>query len=265
MSERDWIEANRLAWDQVAPIHESYYFEQLLKAFSYPGFSCLGPNSTRLFQSMNYRGKAVAQPACNNGRELVSLKNIGASRCVGFDLSGAFIGQAKRLAEAARVECEFVECNMLSIPESYASSFDIVYISVGTLRWVPRLERFITAVASLLKPRGQLFVHEMHPILAMFAADSQDRQPCFQRSYFMDTPHISTQGLDYYGNTRYQALPTYHFSHKLSDIIGTMAENKLNITHFQEMPYDISRAYTGLEKSGVGLPMSYTLIADKAK
>lgn len=112
----------------MAPRHQAHHLDRLLADFSTPGFSCLGPVMKQAFDYMDYRGKSIAHLCCNNGRELVSLSNIGAGRCVGFDFSGEFIGHAQRLAAAAGQDCEFIETDVYAIPPEYDAAFDVVFL-----------------------------------------------------------------------------------------------------------------------------------------
>src|ERR1700751_4349683 len=83
----DYTAANREAWDEAAPIHARRTFDQLLTDFRRPGHSCLDALETRTLRDIGLARKSVVQICCNNGRELLSAKNLGAGRCVGFDIS----------------------------------------------------------------------------------------------------------------------------------------------------------------------------------
>jgi ubiquinone/menaquinone biosynthesis C-methylase UbiE len=263
MDHKKFSGANQRAWDEVAPRHQAHHFDQLLASFSRPGFTCLGPVMTQAFASMDYRGKSVAHLCCNNGRELVSLRNTGAGRCVGFDFSAEFIAHAQRLADAAGQDCEFIEADVYAIPPGYDSAFDIVFMSVGTLRWLPDVKQLFQVVARLLKKQGFLFVREMHPILDMFASDLEEDGCNVKYSYFRKQPIERSHGLDYYGQEKYEAASAWHFHHTSSDIISAIITNRFDLLHYQEYPHDISWSYKRLEKTGAGFPMSYSLMARK--
>lgn len=51
------------------------------------GYSSLDTIETYHLEKINLVDKAVAQLCCNNGRELLSIKNKGAGYCVGFDIA----------------------------------------------------------------------------------------------------------------------------------------------------------------------------------
>lgn len=62
------------------------------------------------------RGIKVVHLCCNCGQDTLSLANLGAI-CTGFDVSLDAILHARTLSKESGVFAEFVECNVLSIPE----------------------------------------------------------------------------------------------------------------------------------------------------
>ncbi len=261
MSEpKDFTDANRAAWNQAAGVHERQNFEQLARDFQAPGFSLLDETITRLFLQVGLENTPVAQLQCNNGRELLSIKNLGAGTCVGFDISEAFIEQARRLAKGSGIDCQFVAADIYAIPESYNEQFGIVFISVGSLGWIPDLERYFQVVRRLLRPGGRLIIYEEHPILDMFEPGAPDPMRLYH-SYFKEQPYIDQDGLDYYGHTTYESLPTYWFHHKLSDIFSAILGQGLAIQAFEEYPRDLSNVFAYLEQQPAMPPLSYALLA----
>ena len=102
LKRKDITSANREAWEEAAPLHRAQNMERQLAAFREPGYSCLDEIETARLRALPVAGKDVAQLCCNNGRELLSVKNLGAGRCVGFDGAEGFLGQARELAARAR-------------------------------------------------------------------------------------------------------------------------------------------------------------------
>ncbi|MFW9992137.1 MAG: class I SAM-dependent methyltransferase [Candidatus Odinarchaeota archaeon] len=261
MDRKEYTEANRIAWNESASVHKRLVFDKLLKNFQRPSYSCLDDIERRIISKIGLEGKNVAQLCCNNGRELLSIKNLGAERCVGFDISDDFIEQARQLANAGGIACEFVQTDVYDIPTDYDANFDLVYISVGALGWMPDLEKFFRVIKRLLKPFGWLFVYETHPMLDMFESDCKDDPPKLEHSYFREKPYIEDTGLDYYGHTTYKSSPTYWFHHKMSDIIDACLKNRLELKSFQEYDHDITNEFAHFEKLAVKPPLSYTLTA----
>jgi ubiquinone/menaquinone biosynthesis C-methylase UbiE len=259
MGNNEYIQANRAAWNQAAPIHAEHNLEKLLHDFKIPGFTCLDDIKKGIPDEIGLAGKDVAQMCCNNGRELLSLRNMGAGRCVGFDLADAFIEQGRSLASSAGIDCEFVCSSVNEIPRGYDGGFDLVYITVGALGWMPDLNDLFAVVKRLLRPGGWLLIYEMHPMLDMFDAEAEDSFP-LRHSYFKSEPYAEEGGLDYYGNKEYHSLMSYWFHHKMSDIIQGCLNNRLQLVSFQEYDHDVSSVFKGMEKQAVRPPLSYTLV-----
>lgn len=264
MKAEDYIEANRQSWDEAAPVHAAQKLAELLANFGKPGYSCLDPIETSILEQIGVAGKAVAQLCCNNGRELLSVKNMGAGRCVGFDISAAFLEQGRQLAAAGGIDCEFVAASVYDIPASYDGSFDLVTVTIGALGWLPDIDRFFAVVARLLGPGGQVLIHEMHPVLVLFEPGEEQNPLEVRYSYFLNEPFRDDTGLDYYGGTRRRSKPNYWFHHKLSDIISGCLDHGLTLEHFREYDVDISNVYAALDRQDRKPPMSYTLVARKA-
>jgi ubiquinone/menaquinone biosynthesis C-methylase UbiE len=262
----DFTEANRAAWNETAPIHATQNLEDLLEHFRVPGYSCLHkPFEVERLQNLKLEGKAVVHLCCNNGRELISVKNLfNAGRCVGFDISDDFMEQARALNAAANQDVEFVRANVLEIPESFSAQFDLVYITIGALGWLPDLQVFLQTISRLLKTGGNVLIYEMHPILDMFDADDAKQNPLeLRHSYFKTAPYVETGGLDYYGGTSYESKTMYWFHYKLSDLIGGLIRSGLQITAFDEFDFDISNTFAHFDALEIKPPMCYILEARK--
>ena len=264
MDRKDYVAANRAAWEEVAPLHRSQNQERLVEAFRQPGHNWFGEIETAMFASLGVAGKDVAQLCCNNGRELLSVKNMDAARCVGFDQAEGFVAQARELAAAGAIDCSFVCGDVHAIPADYDAAFDLVFITIGVLPWMPDLGAFMAVPARLLRPGGQFLVYEEHPIVQMVSPGKPDDPVVWESSYFRAEPFVSSDGLDYYDGGYYEAKPSYSFLHKLSDIFTACLDQGLAIEHFQERPEHISNTYYNVEKQGPRLPMSFTLVTRKA-
>ena len=252
--------ANRAAWEEAAPIHRRRKQAELIEAFSRPGFSCLDEIETERLTALGLAGKDVAQICCNNGKDLISVKNLGAARCVGFDGAQSFLDQGRELAAAAGLDVEFVHTDVYDIDESYARAFDLVTITIGVLGWMPDLERFFSVVAKLIRPGGALFIYEQHPILDMIEPGDESAPLVWDLSYFNKEPYVESDGLDYFGGEKYESKPVTSFSHTMAEIVMAGIGNGLAVEHFEEFPHHISNTWWNVEEADIGLPMCYTLV-----
>lgn len=264
MKTGEYTSANRAAWDEAAPLHRSQNMETLRTRFSEPGYSCLDAVETSILQGLGVAGKEVAQLCCNNGRELLSVRNMGAGRCVGFDGSAGFVEQAGELAAAAGLDCRFVCTDIYGIDKAYDAGFDLVTVTIGVLSWMPDLDRFFAVAARLLRPGGAMFIYEQHPILEMVKPGKAGGPLEWELSYFTDEPFVDVQGLDYYGGGTYDSKPMYSFLHKMSDVIMAGVNVGFAVEHFEERPEHISNSWYNAEGHEFQLPMNYTLVLRKS-
>lgn len=263
---KKYTQANRLAWNEAMPHHQAANQSKWDDLFAVPDQVVLKNNERQLLQSLGLAGKNVAHLCCNNGVELMSLKNMGAATCIGFDISDEAILEAQRRAVRCNIDCQFVQTDIYDISTDYDGQFDLVYVSIGCLGWMPDLKRFFRIVAALLNKTGLLFIHEIHPLAEMLPMDGAAGDPLrLMEPYFKDEPYIDTDGIDYVGKTTYRSLPQYWFVWKLSDIIMGIIEAGLKISHFTEYPWDISSQHQQAQASGLALPLSYILTAEKSQ
>ncbi len=263
MERTEYTSANRRAWNEAAPVHDTNRFSQVVTDYHQTGYNYLSAAAMQILKQIGLEDKSVVHLCCNNGRELLTIKNSGAGRCVGFDISDNFIEQARELANLSGVDCEFVRADVYDIPSLYDESFDVAYISVGTLGWMPDIKEFFSVVSRLLRTDGWVAIYEMHPILDMFESDDTSDPPVFQHSYFRTNPYVEDNGLDFHGQTPYKSSPSYWFHHKLSDIIDASLAAGLTLCSFQEYDHDVSNVFSRFEQTKVRLPLSYSLVARK--
>ena len=265
--------ANREAWNEAMPKHQivkkDYWDEQFLKH----GFCALNEIELSYWELMGVKGKDIAHLCCNNGIELLSLKNLGAGRCTGFDICDAAVEEAIQRAKKSSIDCEFIRTDVFDIPAEYNNKYDIVYITVGALIWIPDLQLFFKKASDLLRKDGHLFIYEEHPFVMMFDDDLTICQKPGEKEeenilkvkypYFKEDAWIDNSGIDYIGKTIYEGKTNYVFTHTMSDIITAIIDNSIEIKLFKEFSDDITNNMNYFEKTGLRVPLSYILIGDK--
>ena len=262
---RVFTDANREAWDQVAPIHEKTNQPRLLEALSKPGFNTLDDHCLDRLKEIGVRDKSIAQLCCNNGRELLSLKNLGAGHCVGFDASAAFIEQARELARVSgHTDVEFVTTDIYEIPPDRTGPYDIVMSTIGVISWMPDLEGLFDVFNRLTRSGGHVFIEEIHPVLLMYDEGDGDQSSYLKYSYFNEEPWVETTGLDYYERSKYESKPHYSFQHTLADIMMAAIGQGFVLRHFAELEYDISRFCADLEAAEAKPPMGMAMVWEKS-
>ncbi len=265
-SRDEYTAANRAAWNEVAPRHAAHNNARLLEAFRDPGYVSFERDILATLMRVGVAGKHVIQLGCNNGRETLSLRNLGAARCVGVDAAEEFLAHGRQLAEAAGAvdEVEFIEADIYQLPAELDASFDIVLSTIGVIGWLPDIEAYFRIVRGLLKPGGLLVMEEMHPVLLMYEPNADTGVSTVEHSYFDQKIWQETRGLDYYGGQAYEARPSYSFMHRLDEILMAGIDNGLNLTSFTELDYDISLFCSDLENSPKKPPLGFVIVMENA-
>ncbi len=258
----DYVHKNKLAWDSSAHLHKSSArWDALCAGFASPGYATFDPTATACLTQIGLTGKSVAQLGCNNGRETISLLNLGASSATGFDQSTAFLDQARTLAQIANKPATFVEANILDLPADYTARFDLVVITIGVLNWLPDLQTLFDTIRRILAPGGQVFIYETHPILDIFEPDAPDPFRA-ELSYFRKEPYIEDKAITYTGQSPDSTAPSYWFFHPIGDVITNLLQSGLNLRHFKEYPHsNREELYDIYAQRDAKLPMCFTLIA----
>ena len=258
MQLKDFTNANRAAWNEISQRHREQRGEELMRLFSTRGASCLDSYETSRLQRLGLAGRRVVQLCCNNGRELISIKNLGAARCVGIDISDTALEEARALATRAGVECEFVAADVYDVADQYERSFDLVYITVGALGWMPDINRFFQVVRRLMADQSALFIYEMHPLTDMFLPGSPD-PVAFAHPYTRTAPYVG-EGLDYYAGTEHKTqVSEFWFHHTLGAIVTAVAHSGIRVVSLEEFDHDVSNSFGAIEKVENRPPLSYIL------
>lgn len=253
---------SKSAWNEAAAVQKAYSYERLLEAFRTPGYISIPRRRLNLLRKHGIEGRSVFQPCCNKGLDLLSLQNLGAARCFGFDISDEFIKQGRALADAGKIDCELIQADVYELDGSRNGQFDICLITLGTFMWMPDLDRFFAALTPLLRPNGWLLIHEFHPLSEVLRFERQQNgvRMSLAGNYFDNKPQLWTKGLDYFGGKQYDATPTYRFLHKISDIFGAMLRNGFAVESFDEFEESM-RERIFRDSESCPIPRSYTLTA----
>jgi SAM-dependent methyltransferase len=217
----EYTRANLEAWNEAAPRHAEHNNAALFEGFKDPMHIELEGDILALLKRVEIRGKSIVHLCCNNGRETLSLRNMGAGRCVGIDASESFLAHGREMIRIAGAEdqVELIQSDIYDLPEHLIGQFDIVLVTIGVLSWMPELKPVFEIIQSLLKPEGQLVMEDMHPILFMYDENLEGGPSSIQTSYFGKDIWEETTGLDYYGHEVYDSKPNYSFMHRLDEIL----------------------------------------------
>lgn len=267
MNNKNIFENNRTAWNEASEFHQKARNNSLQAGFENPDFTTLDRDCDDVLinklNTIDFKGKTIAQMPCNNGRELLSLMKMGAQEAIGFDISDTAILEAKQLAEIAKLNAKFVQTNILEIGEEYNGCFDFIYISEGSLQWFPDLNEYFSVVSRLLKQGGRILIFEIHPFAYFFEKGFGFEKQNFKDivSYFEKGPYSYKDGLDYVGGVQYEAKECHWFMHKMSDILNAIKHSGIEIMEFEE--YNLEMANNLESDIYNNFPLSYILTGKK--
>lgn len=257
----NYTEINRQMWELTADIYQTHGLGDALQRVQQPSFTTFDEIEQDIFNTViDISKKNIVQIGCNNGIEIINLKKNGADYCLGIDISQKFIEQAKQLSHISGYRVYFENANIYDIEEKHFGIFDLVYITVGVLGWMPDILKFFQIANRLLKINGEIFIYEQHPILGMFNPEPPHQ---IDASYFRKEPFQDEIVPEYIDKNRQAKATSFWFPYTLSAILNACMINNLQLTHFKEHSKDVSDTYQALERKEVQFPMSFTLIAKK--
>ena len=115
-----YIKSNKEAWEEAFDHRYSNWGDDnhiILQTKKLPFFA---DDVVKELKKIDFKSKSIAQFCCNNGRELLSIMQLGAEYGVGFDIAENIVSQANETARKINQKnCNFVACNILDIDESY--------------------------------------------------------------------------------------------------------------------------------------------------
>jgi len=263
------VAVNRANWDDRVPVHLASSF------YDVDGWlaSGRGPRPEELDAIGDVDGLDLVHLQCHFGMETLSFARAGA-RVTGLDFSPAAITEARSLADRAGLadRARFVEADVLRAADALApNTYDIVYVSLGALCWLPSITQWATQAAALLRPGGRLYLHDVHPLTLALADDNL----LVERSYFEETEPVSDNDDATYtdGQGRLVNTRTYEWNHALGEIVTAVLAQGLRLdklvehdwTGWPRFPWlietDGRRWHAPAGKPRV--PLSFTLLASR--
>lgn len=240
METKDLYRANRELWQAWTRIHErSDYYR--LPAFK-QGESALMPVERE--ELGDVAGKSILHLQCHFGMESLSLARLGA-RVTGIDFSSEAIALATSLAQELGLEADFVCGDVFDAPDLIQGSFDIVFVSYGSMMWIHDLDRYCRIAASLLAPGGFFYLVELHPFLNLLdEAGERIVKPYFRSR---EPVTLAWQGTYAEPDADFAGV-SYIWHHSLSDIFTSLIQAGLRISFFHEFPYLVHDCYPFLEE-----------------
>lgn len=253
-------------WNERALIHEKSKYYNLSDLIR-------GSMRLRDFEIKevgNVKGKSLLHLQCHLGTETISWARLGA-RATGLDFSLQSINIARKIAKAAKIKVDFIHSDVYnSLKHCKENSFDIVYVSVGSLHWLKDINKWAEIVYKLLKTDGMLYVYEFHPISLVLS----ESKPEFERDYFF-TGKVEWNDKGSYTDSAENTKKNKHiiYDRPLSDVVNAIIGSGLRLRllnerhgqEYKQFPYLVkNKSKLWVVPKGFGVfPSTFTLKATK--
>ncbi len=264
---REVFEIIRTSWNSTMPLHQKINKKKYDEVFRSQQFTVFSEEEKNFIKKyIAPQNKDIIQLCCNNGVELMSFKNLGANKCLGIDICDEAINEAQTRCKNLSYNIDFICTNIYDIENQFIENFDIVYISVGTIRWLPDLTMFFKICNSLLRKGGKLYISEVHPIAEILNDDRELSKSPLEIIYsYNHKMEIRDKGsLDYIGHTDFLKVDRIWFLHSFTDIIGGLINNNFDIIYFKEFDEDIAHVYQSTSQSNIKVPLSFKIVSIKS-
>jgi SAM-dependent methyltransferase len=265
------LAANRENWNDRTAIHLRSHFydvEGWLRAAP-------GPDPRERDALGDVTGLRLVHLQCHFGLDTLAWARAGA-RVTGLDFSPSAIAAARDIAQRAGLadRADFVCANVYDALDALGrTTFDIVYISLGALCWLPSVDRWAEQAAGLVAPGGRLYLHDGHPLAWAFADDSLTVQHTYfeqPEPFVADDEHTYTDGENTIEHAR-----TYEWNHSIGETITALIRHGLRLEWIVEHDWTVWPRFPWLEQHREGewtnppgmprVPLSFSLLAGRPR
>ncbi len=249
----EYLAANRARWDESVAIHAASEF--------YGVDRFLAGESTLLALDIDevgdVEGKSLLHLQCHFGLDTLSWARLGAE-VVGVDFAPSAVQTASEIARRAGLRAEFVESELYASANALADhlgTFDIVYVNLGALCWLPDIAGWARVCAGFLRDGGILYVRDVHPVTQSLddeaaAGDLRLRYPYFEQSQ----PQHWAGGEDYADDSAsLEHHDSYEWNHSLGEIVTAVIDAGLQVEFLHEQEWTVYRALPWLVETGRGI------------
>jgi SAM-dependent methyltransferase len=270
MSNTDgYLAANQANWDERVTTH--------LKSAFYDVEGWLrrrpGPEPRELAVLGDVAGQQFLHLQCHFGLDTLAWARAGAV-VTGLDFSPAAIAAAQDLAQRAGLSdrSRFVCADVYKASEALAGTvFDIVYVNLGALCWLPSVDAWAAQVGALVDGGGRFYIHDGHPLAWAMAPE----KPLIEHTYFEeDAPYVDDSGQTYTDAGSLLAnRPSYEWNHGIGQIVSALVRHGLRLEWLAEHDWTFWPHFPWLVQNAEGnwttppdtprFPLSFSLFATK--
>jgi SAM-dependent methyltransferase len=268
----EYAKANRLNWDNRAELHSTDTTGSYRIAKVLAGGSSL--HALEAGEIGDISGKDIVHLQCHIGLDTISLKHLGAKSVTGLDFSPKAIEAAQDFARKAGAEVRFVEASVYDAVEALGQAYDMVFVTWGAINWLDDIGRWAKVVATLLRPGGQLYLLEGHPVMNQFDPKLDPLTLELDWRTPRDKPLVWDDPQTYTGDARpLTAIRHYEWIHPISDVVNALIAAGLSINFLNEHDILVWKAFPFLVETGddqfslpegqIKIPLSYSIGATR--
>ena len=264
------LAANRTNWNDRVPVHRRSRF------YDVDGWLLdqAGPPPREIEALGDVHDRTLVHLQCHFGLDTLRWARAGAT-VTGLDFSPAAIDEAIALSKRAGLSerATFVCANVYDALEVLAGrNFEIVYVSLGSLCWLPDVAAWGKVVAGLLAPQGRVYLHDVHPFA--FSLDDDGERIIY--SYFEepDAPLVDEGGVTYTDGAALEKTMNYEWNHSIGEMVTALGDHGVVLDALVEHDWTLFRQFPWLVETPTGhfavpegrprIPLSFTLLAHAA-
>ena len=250
--QRYW-QANRARWGESVAAHAASEFYGVDRFLA--GQSTLLPLD--LDEVGEVAGRSLLHLQCHFGLDTLSWARLGA-RAVGVDFAPSAIAAARELAERAGLDAAFVESELYAAPEALADrlgTFEIVYVNLGALCWLPDIAGWARVCAGFLREGGVLYVRDVHPVTQTLDDELAEGALQLRYPYFETARPQHWRGDGDYADAsaRFAHQDLYEWNHGLGEIVSAVIDAGCRIDFLHEQDWTVYRALPWLVEGEPGI------------
>jgi len=234
------VTANRTHWNEVVDIHVAS--DGLPTGYAVSKARSGGNRLTDIEEAElgPVDGLDVLHLQCHFGLDTLRLRRLGA-RVTGLDFAPKAIATARSLFAECGEPGTFVEGDVYDAPRLIPERFDLVFVSWGTICWLPDLYRWAAVVAAMLRPGGRLYFCDSHPTALLFdeGGDPEDMAAgrfAIGYPYFHDPKPLKLDTWQDYADPSVTITnaATYEWAHPVSDLVTALIAAGLRLDWLHE-------------------------------
>ena len=232
-------EANRARWDESVEIHAASDF--------YRVDDFLAGESTLLQLDLDevgsVAGKSLLHQQCHFGLDTLSWARLGAD-VVGVDFAPSAVQTARDIADRAGLSAEFVESELYASSDVLSNrleSFDIVYVNLGAICWLPDIRGWARVCAAFLKPGGTLYLRDVHPLTQSLDDEAAKGELRLLYPYFETEGPLHWRGDGDYADASAKMAnqDSYEWNHSLGEIVTAVIDAGCRIDFLHEQDWTV--------------------------